>query len=124
MKKIISIILILAVSIPCLAQKSKEKPDWYLPEVRKVSYKGGDGLSYENAVKVKRAETMEIGIMAEYLYIQKKQGTIFKIWRPLGNNLEKIDNKYYSTITIQKISEPEIKLKYVFDVTDFYGKYY
>jgi len=120
MKKTISIILILAVSIPCLARK----PSWYMPEVRKVSYKGGDGSSYENAVKIKRAETMEIGIMASYLYIEKKQGKMFKIWRPLCNNLEKIDNKYYSTITIQNISKSETKQKYVFDVTDFYGKYY
>jgi hypothetical protein len=120
MKKIISIILILTVSTLCVAKK----PDWYLPEVRKVSYKGGDGSSFEKAVLVKKAETMEIGIMAEYLYIQKKQGKIFKKWRPLENNLEKINNRYYSTITIQKISEPTIKQKYVFDVTEFYGKYY
>ena len=120
MKKIILIILVLTVSISCFAGK----PDWYLPEVRKVSYKGGDGSSIENAVIIKKAETMEIGIMAEYLYIQKKQGKLFKQWHPLDNALEKIGNKYYSTITIQKISNPEVILKYTFDITDFYGKYY
>ena len=120
MKKIISIILVLTITMSCYAGK----PNWYLPGIKKVSYKGGDALSFENAVIVKKAETMEIGIMAEYIYIQKKQGKMFKKWRPLDNTLEKINDRSYSTITIQRISNPDITLKYIFDVTDFYGKYY
>lgn len=120
MRKIILILFIFTVAMPC----SAKKPNWYMSELRKISYKGGDGSTFEKAIIIKKAETMEIGIAAEYVYIQKKQGKIFKKWRPIDSSLEKLNDKYYSTIYIQKISDTTINRKYVFDVTGFYGKLY
>jgi len=91
-------------------------------DLSKIIYKGHDGSSIEKAIIIKKANTMKIGIVAEYAYLEKALGKRGAVWKPLRQFLLLCSNKYYDVIEVENINTSEIKY-YWFDITKYFGKF-
>jgi len=89
--------------------------------LKKNVYKGGDGSSIYNAVTIKRAPSLQEGISAEYVFLERKLGQRGVDWKPLGQYLHPANGKYYDIIIVNLIKTNETKF-FWFNITDFFGK--
>ena len=131
MKQIIQVVLFSIFLISCSTGKyysanrsSTIDPNyWNIPaDLSKIVYEGGDGSSLENAIIIRNATTTRDGIAAEYAYIEKKHGQRFNEWKPMGQSTNTQNGSRYDVIIIQ-ITSDNTTIKYIFDITEFYGKF-
>lgn len=84
-------------------------------------YQGGDGSSYEKAIKIVGVENHMLGIKAEYDYISSKHGVENKHWQFISQKLCANENKLYDQISFQLRRDKKTYF-YLFDVSEFFGK--
>ena len=122
MKKAV-LLSIATIIISCTsAQNTKSRYIDRIPDLSKVTYEGGDGKTTETAIIIKNAENSTNGIAAEYDYIAKKQGEKFVDWKPLGQFTYDENKKMFDLISIETIPKKDT-VSFVFDITEFYGKW-
>lgn len=90
------------------------------PDLSKVKFEGGDGMTIETAVVVKAPNERD-GIAAEYLYIGNKYGARNVDWSVVSQSSSSKTNKKYDTICI-KLTKGNRQITLYFDTTAFYGK--
>ena len=126
MKKVIQLILFSVILVSCTTTRQSSTISsnyWNIPpDLTQIVYDGGDGSSFESAIIIKNAITTRDGIAAEYAYIEHKHGEKFKDWKLIGQATNMLNGKRYDFVSIQIISDNTTE-KYIFDVTDFYGKW-
>lgn len=97
---------------PAKTETSKKKP----LKIGKITFEGGDGSSFEEAVVIKGAKDTMEGIEAESKWIEKKH----RGWEKGDQALVSKNGKHYDRI---EYSTPKDGKKTIFfDITDFYGK--
>jgi hypothetical protein len=84
-------------------------------------YEGGDGSSYEQAIKILGVDNHMLGIKAEYDYISNKHGVENKDWQFISQKLCSDDNKLYDEITFQ-LRRDRKTYSYLFEISEFFGK--
>jgi hypothetical protein len=84
-----------------------------------IRFAGGSGDSPEDAIVIKNAENHRAGVIAEYLYLQKRFGERDSHWRLVSQMLLK-GEKPVDLLSIE-LNDGTIKHIY-FDVFDFFGK--
>lgn len=93
--------------------KTKKKP----MKIGKITFEGGDGSSFEEAVVIKGAKDTMEGIEAESKWMEKKH----RGWEKGDQALVSKDGKHYDRIDYSKPKDGK-KMTIFFDITDFYGK--
>jgi hypothetical protein len=90
----------------------------------KIRFEGGNGLTIEEAIKIKGARNTDEGIAAENIWIMEKHGNRGTEWNKLAQSLDMSDDERYQfdIIEIELISTGE-KISYYFDITSFFGKW-
>ncbi|MDP3182922.1 MAG: hypothetical protein Q8M54_08925 [Desulfobaccales bacterium] len=86
----------------------------------KIIFSGGPGDSFETAVIIKGAPNSQVGIAAEYYYLEKKFGQPKADWKLLRQKLLHKDGKHYDLMQIQL--KDGAKKDIYFDITEFFGK--
>jgi hypothetical protein len=91
---------------------SKPKP--------KITFAGGPGDTPQTAVIIKGAPNSQLGIAAEYYYLEKKFGRRNVDWKLLQQQLRHQDGKHFDVMQIQL--KDGAKNHIYFDITEFFGK--
>ncbi len=91
------------------------------PNLKNVSYEGGDGSSFEKAVIIKNAKNTRNGIASEYSYLEKEYGKRGTGWIFISQSLERKNENIYDVLRIQNNADNEILIIH-FEISDFYGK--
>ena len=86
-----------------------------------VSYSGGNGESFREAVKINGARNQTDGVAAEYYYISKIHGVRGTDWFLVGQTVVREKNKIVDVVEIQLSSASERRI-YYFEVSDFLSK--
>jgi hypothetical protein len=87
--------------------------------VGKLYLGDGKGLTIENAVIINTA-SRQIGIPAEYAYIESKHGKMNLHWTTVKQSLLRVDEKKFDVIIIKLKGGQQ--MEYFFDITSFFGK--
>jgi hypothetical protein len=127
MKRFIPVFLMFFLLTSCITQQvgltQKERELWNKPpDLTKVVYTGGDGITIEKAIVIKEAGNERNGVAAEYDFIAKKYGVKFVDWKPGVQSTFEEKGKRYDSVNIQTIPKNET-IRFYFDITDFYGKW-
>ena len=85
-----------------------------------IIYKGGNGLTEEEAVIILAAKNETEGVDAEYNWLEDKFGEQNVSWELNDQELMDEGDKQYDILRI-KFPSGEIK-EFWFDITEFYGK--
>lgn len=83
-----------------------------------ITYSGGDGESFQNAIKISGTKNQNDGILAEYHYISKKYGERGTGWFLVGQTVIREENKIVDVIEID-LGNSKGRRIYYFDVTGF-----
>lgn len=83
-----------------------------------ITYTGGNGESFHNAIIISGAKSKSEGAAAEYNYISEKYGTRGEGWLLVGQTVIRERNKIVDVIEIQVDSEMNRRIFY-FDVSEF-----
>ena len=84
-------------------------------------YSGGDGLKTDSAVVIKATNSLA-GIDAEYKWIEKRYGPRNQAWKVTGRmHGSNANGKSYETFDIECADGKRVKI--IFDITAFYGRY-
>lgn len=84
-------------------------------------YSGGDGSTIESAVVINAMNSLA-GIDAEYKWIEKRYGPRNQAWKVTGRMHGSNENgKSYETLDIECTDGKRLKI--IFDITAFYGRY-
>lgn len=116
-------VALLAVGLPVCAEpkeapaktetaKEKKKP----MKIGKITFEGGDGSSFEEAVVIKGAKDGMEGIEAESKWIEKKH----RGWEKGDQALISKNGKHYDRIDYT--GPKGGKMTVFFDITEFFGK--
>ena len=84
-----------------------------------IIFAGGSGDSREEAIVIKNAANHRAGVVAEYLYLQKRFGARDSQWR-LVSQMLLTGEKPVDRLSIE-LTDGTIKDIY-FDVSEFFGK--
>jgi len=87
-----------------------------------ISYSGGDGESFHEAIKINGARDKTTGVAAEYSYISTKYGARGTGWFLVGQTVIREKNKIVDVVEIQLGNNPSDRRIFYFDVSDFLGK--
>ena len=87
----------------------------------KITFKGGNGSSEDNAIIIKSTSKSKYGINAEYIYIKMNHGERGNDWDLISQALGGNDRKKYDILTIKDLKTNEEKI-YYFDITNFFGR--
>jgi hypothetical protein len=83
-----------------------------------VSYSGGTGDSFHEAVKINGARNQSDGVAAEYYFITKIHGMRGTDWFLVGQTVVREKNKIVDVVEIQLKSADDRRI-YYFDASDF-----
>lgn len=83
-----------------------------------ISFAGGDGSSYDEAIVVRGAQGSGEGIAAEYLYLVQELGPLGTTWQRLKQTLINHDGQLYDVIRV-RLADGE--RDYFFDASGYYG---
>jgi hypothetical protein len=86
----------------------------------RVTFTGGSGESMEKAVIIQGAPNSQIGVGAEYYYLEKRFGERQVDWKLIRQSLRGKGGKYYDLMQIEL--KDGTKKDIYFDITDFFGK--
>lgn len=87
----------------------------------KITFKGGDGSSFENAITIDGVSNEKDGIATEYLFITSKHGQQNLNWKRGPQYLLDKDKRSYDELEII-LAKDSSKIDYFFDITNFFGK--
>lgn len=82
-------------------------------------FSGGNGDSLDRAVIID-TDNADIGVQAEYEYMANAFGKPFRDWMPLGQSLQKHDDKPYDVHMI--ITKDGQHKTIFFDISRFFGR--
>ncbi|MBN1577029.1 MAG: hypothetical protein JW913_10780 [Chitinispirillaceae bacterium] len=83
-----------------------------------ITYTGGSGESFHDAIIISGAKSKSAGISAEYIYITQKYGMRGKGWLLVGQTVIRERNKIVDVIEIQLDGAMNRRI-YYFDVSEF-----
>ena len=83
-----------------------------------ITYSGGNGESFQNAIVITGANNKSAGVSAEYKYITDKYGPRGSGWLLVGQTVIREKNKIVDVIEIQLADSTDRRI-YYFDVSDF-----
>jgi hypothetical protein len=83
-----------------------------------ISFSGGSGESFHDAIKITGARDKSSGIAAEYKYISDKQGARGTDWFLVGQTVIREKSLIVDVIEIQLKKDTDRRIFY-FDVSDF-----
>lgn len=83
-----------------------------------ITYAGGNGDSFEEAVILRGVQNQSDGVAAEYTYITKLHGERGKGWFLVGQTIVRESTKILDVLEI-RLDDPAHHLIYYFDVSDF-----
>lgn len=83
-----------------------------------ITYSGGSGESFQNAIVITGTKNKSAGIAAEYKYISDKFGSRGSGWLLVGQTVIREKNKIVDVIEIQ-VSDSTDRRIFYFDVSDF-----
>ena len=86
-----------------------------------VSFTGGTGESFREAVKINGARNQTDGVAAEYYYISNIHGARGSDWYLVGQTVVREKNKIVDVVEIQLSSASDRRI-YYFDVSDFLSR--
>ena len=86
-----------------------------------ITYSGGDGGSFQEAVTITGALNQGDGVAAEYHFISEKYGQRGTGWLLVGQTVIREKNKIVDVIEIQ-LGETADRRIFYFDVSDFSWK--
>ena len=84
-----------------------------------VSYSGGTGSSFEDAIKIVGAESTREGIQAEYGYIVSVLHIAKERWKGKSQKLCQFEENEYDVITV--VIDGKKEHVFYFNITDFFG---
>jgi hypothetical protein len=113
----LSIIAIFFIGIAC-----SPMPEVQVAKFGQVSFAGGNGSSYKNAILIENAKNFFEGRKAVNHYLKERFGEQGTKWVLFSKGHKQIDNKEYDVLEIALEDSKKTKIIY-FDVTGFYGKY-
>lgn len=93
----------------------------YSDKPTSVSYSGGTGDSFHEAVKIRGARNQSDGVAAEYYFISKIHGMRGTDWFLVGQTVVREKNKIVDVVEIQLKSADDRRI-YYFDASDFLSK--
>lgn len=118
--KAIYILLPAVLLVGCASTKSESPKAGFVKsesaERGGVTFSGGDGSSYEQAVVIKGAKNEEAGVAAEHAWLKQRYPGYVETKQSLMSS----NDRDYDLIEI--ITEQGNKSIY-FDITDFFGKF-
>lgn len=86
-----------------------------------ISYSGGSGESFHDAVEINGARDKSSGVSAEYNFISEKHGIRGTDWYLVGQTVIREKNKIVDVVEIQVQNTSDRRIFY-FDVSGFLGK--
>jgi hypothetical protein len=110
------VLSILALTLGCASQQSSTKNK--NKAATNITFSGGSGDSYEDAIVINGALKQSEGVEAEYQYISKIHGTKDKGWKIDGQTMYREEKKVLDVVEISLIPSGEKRI-YYFDVTGF-----
>lgn len=90
-------------------EEGAQKPD-------NIFYHGGNGDTYETAVKIDGSRDPKVILAAEYAFISKQYGKKGKDWRVASQSLSKEKNKVFDIMEIELLPQG-YRRYYYFDVS-------
>ena len=119
-------VLFLFVFFSCGSRKSVQNSAYkdykLIGMVDKVELWGGDGLSYNTAIWIKKAKSSMEGIPAEYAYLNTKYGSRDEGHIFMGQSLRSNNGRYFDVLKIKTLPD-STSIDVYFDINDFFGKY-
>ena len=97
------------------ANGKKENAD---PPISRITYTGGTGESFTEAVKIGGVRNQAEGIAAEYKFISDKHGPRGTGWFLVGQTVIREKNKIVDVIEIQLGDSPDRRI-YYFEASEF-----
>jgi hypothetical protein len=88
---------------------------------QEISYSGGTGDSFEDAIIINGVDKQSESVEAEYRYLAKLHGEKDKSWRVEAQTVTKEDKRIFDEIEIVLIPTAEKRI-YYFDITRFAWK--
>lgn len=85
-----------------------------------ISFSGGSGESFHDAIVINGARNKTDGVAAEYKYITDIHGQRGSGWSLVGQTVVREKNKIVDVVEIQLKSAMDRRI-YYFDVSDFLG---
>jgi hypothetical protein len=108
------------IALGCSSRNSIKVPK--TPQIQPgISFSGGSGESFHDAVKITGVRDKSSGIEAEYKYISDKHGLRGIGWFLVEQTVIREKNKIVDIIEIELKTESDRRIFY-FDVSDFMGK--
>jgi hypothetical protein len=104
----------------CISRNSVKLPENAAIPAR-ITFSGGSGESFHDAVIILGARDKTEGVAAEYKYISDKYGRRGVEWLLVGQTVIREKNKIVDVIEIELNNSSERRI-YYFDVGDFLGK--
>lgn len=83
-----------------------------------ITYSGGNGESFQNAIVITGAHNKSAGVSAEYKYITDKYGPRGSGWLLVGQTVIREKNKIVDVLEIQ-LGDSTDRLIFYFEVSDF-----
>lgn len=109
------VVLLACLSVFCIGRQSIDVGKKPVPR-EKVSYSGGSGESFEDAVVIQGPEKQSEGVKAEYDYISGKHGIKNKDWVLVGQTISKEKKKVVDMVEINLTGSNEHRI-YYFDIS-------
>lgn len=119
--RLVAIASLLIISTGCISRNainmsSKQE------SIPGISYTGGNGDTFHDAVIINGARDKSAGVAAEYRYISNKHGERGSGWYLVGQTVIREKNKIVDVIEIQLGEDSSNRRIFYFDVGDFLGK--
>ena len=118
--RLVAVLSIFMITVGCSGRNSVKmsaKPE-HIPG---ISYSGGSGDSFHEAVIINGARDKSAGIAAEYQFISEKHGARGTGWFLVGQTVIREKNKIVDVIEIH-LGDTNDRRIFYFDVSDFLGK--
>jgi hypothetical protein len=108
------VLSILAITLGCASQQSVSKSK----AAAHITFSGGSGDSYEDAIVINGVLKQSEGVEAEYRYISTIHGIKDKNWKIDGQTMYRDEKKIFDVVEISLIPAGDKRI-YYFDVTGF-----
>ena len=88
--------------------------------VQAATWRGGDGSSFEEAVRIVGADTYRQAVATEHAFLSERHGEQNRNWRILSQSLVREEGRSYDLVEIE-IVPGSARRYYYFDVTGIAG---
>jgi len=119
--RLLVIVSLFVISTGCISRNSVNMSG-KTAQAEGISYTGGNGDTFHDAVIINGAQDKSAGVAAEYSYISEKHGVRGTGWLLVGQTVIREKNKIVDVIEIQLGDNSSDRRIFYFDVSDFIGK--